>query len=180
MSALCAKKAVLQLNQEAEETKYSMSRWRTTKQKVNRPSVSQKISIPPTPLKLRFKSAMVDLFMITMPICYGVIYGVMGGGSGFETNKIEGWGYIFVAHAVVILLFWRIKGQTPGMKAYEITLCDKTGVPPSVQKLIIRFILTFISFFCFIIFLLPFFRKDRKFFHDLISGTHPRYFAENS
>ena len=156
-----------------------MSRWRTTKQKVNKPSSkSTNLAVTATPLKLRLKAAMVDLFMISMPICYGIIYGIMGGGHGYEAHRMEGWSYILILHATIIITFWKLKGQTPGMKAYEITLVKHHSTPP-LPSLIIRFGIILLSFALFILFLLPFLRKDKAFLHDITSGTYPVYQPEN-
>ena len=87
-----------------------------------------------------------------------------------------GWSYILIPLAVIIILFYFISGQTPGLKAYDMKVIDnQTGEKPSLVLSILRFLYFNIIFFTFIGLFFPFFRKDRRGIHDLLSGTSVVY-----
>jgi uncharacterized RDD family membrane protein YckC len=63
-------------------------------------------------------------------------------------------------------------GQTPGYRAYNITLVDeKTKKKPSLFIIIFRNISAILSFFTLFGWIIMFFRKDSKTLHDLLSNT---------
>lgn len=157
-----------------------MSRWRDIKQG-KQTEVKDKTSSEPSndnslppcaPLGARFKSFLTDTFLITTPIFYIVIYFIMGGGDSFAENRISGWLLIFGIHALVILLFWIIKAQTPGLKLYELKIVHtQTNEPISVAQSIVRYIVTLFAVISLFLMFLPFFRKDKRTFQDLLSNT---------
>jgi len=110
--------------------------------------------------------------MITMPLMYIVFYFVMGSREEFALNKILGWSYIFIPHFIIIFSLWFFKQQTPGLKAYDLSIVDTyTGKKPSAVSLINRYIQTFVSTLLVIPMILPFINKNKKTFQDLLSGT---------
>jgi uncharacterized RDD family membrane protein YckC len=157
-----------------------MARWRDIKNnRVEKPIEKEELdsSNSSTPISLftRFKAFIVDSFMITMPIMYFVIYIVMGSGDNFSQNKALGWSIILGAHALVMLAFLFIKKETPGMRAYGLKLIHSNpNKNINIFQILIRYILTLPSIIA--LGSVPFFRKDRKMFHDLISNT---YFSLN-
>ena len=121
---------------------------------------------------MRTRAFLVDTFMISMPIAYLVIYLIMGGGSGFEHNKTMGWFIIVVLHAPIILLLWTLKGQTPGMKAYELEIKRiSSDLRPSSLQLLIRYVATPISILSIVGVLIATWRKDKLTLQDILSGT---------
>ncbi len=163
-----------------------MSRWRKVKQGKNEgPSPkkrkekadSQRVCAP---VALRLKAFLTDTFMITMPILYIVIYFVMGSREGFREHMGEGWLIILAIHAAITIAFWYFKkGQTPGMKAYELFLIDaQTHQKPSIVKLILRYVMLQVSILSFFGMFIPFFLKSRAGLHDLVSGTCIVYQSE--
>lgn len=125
------------------------------------------------PLLVRFKAFITDTFMITMPLMYIVFYLVMGSREEFATNKIVGWLYIFIPHFIIIITFWFYKQQTPGLKAYELSIIDTyTKDKPTLVALINRYIQTFLSILFILPLCIPFFRKDKKTLQDIVSGTY--------
>lgn len=120
----------------------------------------------------RIKAFVTDSFLLAMPIFYIVIYVVMGDREGFAANMAMGWAYILIPLGLIVALFYAKAGQTPGMKAYDIKLLDnKTHHKPTFLTALLRFVFFNLVFFTFVGLLVPFFRKDRRGVHDILSGT---------
>ncbi len=158
-----------------------MSRWRDAKKGRSSPSepiekkAKKSISIDKRQLSLasRMKSFLIDTFLINMPIMYFTIYVLMDGGSGFSQNMSSGWLIIFLMNFAIVILFWSIKGQTPGLKAYEgLLVSTKTKKKVSVLQAFVRYMMTLLCILSFIGIILPFFRKDKRTLQDLLSNTY--------
>jgi uncharacterized RDD family membrane protein YckC len=153
-----------------------MARWRDTKQsKSNNKNTSTKkenVLIESSPLSTRLRAFLTDTFLITTPILYIVIYLIMGSGEAFSEDRLKGWSIILVIHLLVIIFFWFVKGQTPGLKAYELKIIDAlTKNRISFVQSLIRYSATVFVVVSFFLIFLPFIRKDKKTFQDLISNT---------
>ncbi len=153
-----------------------MARWRDTKQsKSNNKNTStkkEKKLIESSPLSTRLRAFLTDTFLITTPILYIVIYLIMGSGEAFSEDRIKGWSIILVIHLLIIIFFWFVKGQTPGLKAYELKIVDAlTKNRISFVQSLIRYSATIFVVVSFFLIFLPFLRKDTKTFQDLISNT---------
>ncbi len=157
-----------------------MGRWRDAKKgkyipkektvKVNENSFSDKNNLASVPS--RIKAFITDSFLITTPIFYITIYFVMGSGDVFSQNKAYGWLLIFTVHFVTIMLFWLIKGQTPGLKAYEGKIVDNSNKGKiSILQAFVRYMITTLAILSFFGMFLPFFRKDKRTLQDLLSNT---------
>lgn len=121
---------------------------------------------------LKIKAFITDSFMLLMPIMYVVFYFVMDGREGFSEQRLAGWLYILIPLIIVQTLFFYKTGQTPGYRAYHITLIDeKTKERPSLFVILFRNVAAILSFFTIIGWMLMFFRKDHKNLHDLLSAT---------
>ena len=48
---------------------------------------------------------------------------------------------LFLAIGIYFVLSWKYKGQTLPMKTWNIRLIDKNGLPPTVGRLILRYVL---------------------------------------
>jgi uncharacterized RDD family membrane protein YckC len=121
---------------------------------------------------LKIKAFLTDAFMLLMPIMYTVIYLIMDGRENFAAHRVEGWIYLLVPLITVQTLFMYFTGQTPGYRAYNITLVDeKTKKKPSLFIIIFRNISAILSFFTLFGWIIMFFRKDSKTLHDLLSNT---------
>jgi len=121
---------------------------------------------------MKIKAFLTDSFMLVMPIMYVVFYLIMGGREGFEEHKMMGWVYILVPLVIVQTIFMFKTGQTPGYRAYNITLIDETtGKKPSLFIILFRNLSAILSLFTFFGWIMMFFRKDKKTLHDLLSGT---------
>lgn len=121
---------------------------------------------------LKIKAFLTDAFMLLMPIMYTVFYLVMGGREGFAEDMLMGWIYILVPLILVQTIFMHLTGQTPGYRAYNITLIDEnTKEKPSLFIILFRNTAAVLSLFTLIGWALMFFRKDNKTLHDLLSAT---------
>ncbi len=119
-----------------------------------------------------FKAFLTDSFMLLMPIMYIVFYLVFGGREGFAEHRALGWLYILVPLTIIEILLLYFKGQTPGMKAYDIVLVsiyDKEKKPTLIQ-IIIRQIFAKVSFLLFL-WLIVLFMKRVRTPHDFIAQT---------
>ena len=96
----------------------------------------------------------------------------MGSGEAFSEDRLKGWSIILVIHLLIIIFFWFVKGQTPGLKAYELKIVDAlTKNRISFVQSLIRYSATVFVVVSFFLIFLPFIRKDKKTFQDLISNT---------
>jgi len=121
---------------------------------------------------LKIKAFLTDAFMLLMPIMYTVFYLVMGGREGFAEDMLMGWIYILVPLILVQTIFMHLTGQTPGYRAYNITLIDEnTKQKPSLFIILFRNMAAVLSLFTLIGWAMMFFRKDNKTLHDLLSAT---------
>jgi len=121
---------------------------------------------------LKIKAFLTDAFMLVMPIMYVVFYLIMGGREGFAEHKAMGWLYILVPLVIVQTIFMFKTGQTPGYRAYDITVIDEaSGAKPSLFIILFRNLAAILSLFTFFGWIMMFFRKDHKTLHDLLSGT---------
>ena len=121
---------------------------------------------------LKIKAFLTDAFMLLMPIMYVVFYLVMDGREDFAEHKLVGWLSILTPLIIIQTLFMYKTGQTPGYRAYNITLIDaQTKTKPSLWIILFRNLAATLSFFTLVGWLLMFFRKDHKTLHDLLSAT---------
>lgn len=150
-----------------------MAKWRDVKQnRINKKDIEQKEEKNfCSSLSTRLKAFLTDSFLITTPILYIVIYLIMGSGEGFAQNRLAGWGIIIGVHSIIIILFWLIKQQTPGMKAYQVKLVTSKLEKVSIIHLLIRYIATLFAIVSLFLLFVPFFNKQRKTFQDIISNT---------
>ncbi|MEY3089981.1 MAG: hypothetical protein RL113_297 [Pseudomonadota bacterium] len=149
------------------------------KARANKPKEAKKKNPPDhfNPMRyassfIKIKAFITDAFMLLTPIVYAVFYLVMDGREGFEAHKLMGWIFILIPLVIVQTLFFYFSGQTPGYRAYDITLVDiYTHKTPTLPIIIFRNLTTILSFLTFFGWVMMFFRKDHKTLHDLLSAT---------
>jgi len=121
---------------------------------------------------MKIKAFLTDAFMLLMPIMYVVFYLLMDGREGFAEHKLLGWFYILLPLVIVQTIFMYKTGQTPGYRAYNITVIDEnTKEKPTLFILLFRNLAAILSLFTILGWALMFFRKDNKTLHDLLSAT---------
>ncbi len=127
----------------------------------------------------KIKAFLTDSFMLVMPIMYVVFYLIMGGREGFAEHKALGWVYILVPLVIAQTIFMFKTGQTPGYRAYNLTLIDDfTGEKPSLFIILFRNLCAVLSLLTLFGWVMMFFRKDSKTLHDLLSRTAVIYKSE--
>jgi len=120
----------------------------------------------------KIKAFVTDSFMLMMPIMYIVMYLIMDGREGFQSNMLLGWVYIFVPLIIAQSLFMIKTAQTPGYRAYNLMLIDEqTGEKPTAFIVLFRNFSAVLSFFTLFGWVMMFFRKDAKTLHDLLTRT---------
>lgn len=152
-----------------------MSRWRDVKHKKSKINASEKTEEKSNlclNIASRLKAFLLDSFLITTPILYLVMYVIMGDGVGFSQDRALGWSLILTFHFPIIILFWKYKQQTPGLKAYDLAVVDNNNKNSiTFFQALIRYNVTLICVISFFLMFLPFFRKDKKTLQDIISNT---------
>ncbi len=125
-----------------------------------------------TSLSSRFKAFLTDLFLVSTPITYIIIYIFFDGGKDFANHRILGWSLILGISAFIITFFWYVKKQTPGMKAYELKIVNYKNERISYIQALIRYLATFFAICSVFLTFVAFFRKDKRTFQDIISQTN--------
>ena len=96
----------------------------------------------------------------------------MGSLKDAGADKVTTWGYILIALGIIVVSFYCISGQTPGLKAYNLKVVDiNTKQKPSFVLAVLRYFFFTIVALSVVGLFYPFFRKDRRGVHDLLSGT---------
>lgn len=153
-----------------------MSRWRDVKKGIHTKQeddnkAEEKGTLFCAHLPNRLKAFIVDIFLIMMPILYITTYMIMEGKEDFQGSEIARW-VTSILYAIIIIAFWVKNGQTPGFKAYEMKVIDdETKGTVSFSKALLRYLLFIVSAMSIIGLFLPFFRKDRRTLHDLLSKS---------
>ena len=117
------------------------------------------------------KAFIVDLFIIAMPLFYGVTYLVLGSKEALWRNQAS-IALIWLAYGAICAAFYTRSAQTPGYKLAGLYLIDvRSGRKASFFRALARFVCFVLAGFSVIGLLICFFRKDRLNLHDLLSGT---------
>ena len=154
-----------------------MARWRDTKKgKFTKKNIENEqpqevvLNQSCSPL-FRIKAFITDMFMIMMPIVYITTYLILDGKDSFQGSEMARW-ITMGLYGLIVIIFWVKKGQTPGFKAYDIILVnDKDKQTLSLVTATLRYFMFIVSAISIIGVLLPFFRKDKKTFQDLVMNT---------
>jgi len=154
-----------------------MARWRDTKKGKNVKKVTEEKkeqNVTPnqscSPL-FRIKAFITDMFMIMMPIMYITTYIILDGKDSFQGNEFAHW-ITMAVYGAITITFWVKKGQTPGFKAYDLILVDdKDKKTLGLIHATLRYMMFIVSAISILGVILPFFRKDKKTFQDLVMST---------
>ena len=149
-------------------------RFRDTKQK--RETKTNKVKKPRIPFAtsgVKAKAFLTDVFMLLMPMFYLSIYVVFDGLEDVASHRLEAWAYAMIPFLLILTIFMvKDEGRTPGarsqgLKVIEFHSLDK----PSLFSIVFRNITLLFSMFIPIFWFIPFFRKDKRMLHDLLSAT---------
>ncbi len=96
----------------------------------------------------------------------------LGLGAGIVVPGIWMWVHLFLVTGIYFLWFWTHGGQTLAMQTWKIRLVGADGNPPTLNKLIVRYVLMWPSTLIYGIGVWwALFDRDRQFLHDRIAGT---------
>ena len=139
------------------------------KQKQLKDELQDRVNYASYPDKV--KAVIIDLFMIYAPILYFITYVVVGGKDEFQSSQLAHVSGVLVYGLIYSILISKF-GQTPGKKAYDIKVVDaKTYKNIPFFRAFVRFVSFLLSATVLIGILLPFYRKDKRALHDLMSST---------
>ena len=129
----------------------------------------------------RLVAYIIDGIIITVGVW--IIYAIFGLG-GFAAGQATSEVVFTTTHAIglilaivwsigYIIVFWSVKGQTPGKMIMGIKIISTDGSPIGVGKAILRLIGYAISGIVFYLgFLWIIWDKDKQGWHDKIAGTY--------
>ncbi len=129
--------------------------------------------LPYASVGLKVKAFLTDVFMIFMILFYFVIYIVMGSLENASHEKLLSWTYALIPYTIIISLFMiKDKGRSPGLRSQSLQVVDSHSFKQaSAFTIIFRNITFLLTLSIPFIWILPFFRKDNKTLHDLLSAT---------
>ncbi|WP_104758199.1 RDD family protein [Helicobacter salomonis] len=131
--------------------------------------ISQTLSALHTPARL--KALLVDIFMLYTPLLYVSAYVILGSAQSFRTHQ----GVIFACVGVygcLSALFVAFSGQTPGWRYAGLKLVDsKSGGKVGFWRAWARFGLWLVVASTLVGLFIPFFTRDKRLLHDVLSGT---------
>lgn len=88
---------------------------------------------------------------------------------------LPGWllmGHVFVVLGAYFVWYWSHGGQTLAMQTWKIQIASTNGEPPSLQRLLLRYLLAWPALGYFGVGIIwALFDRDRQFLHDRIAGT---------
>lgn len=97
---------------------------------------------------------------------------VLGMGFGIV---LPGWvliSHVFIVLGAYFIWYWHHGGQTLAMQTWKLRLSTPGGVPPSLARLVLRYVLAWPSVIYFGAGILwALFDRDRQFLHDRMAGT---------
>ncbi len=146
-------------------------RWRKLKQKKVTKHIDKKQSVLYARYTDKIKGFITDMFMIYVPILYIIGYVVLNGKDEFQASGLAQFAAVAL-YAVIYALFIAKTGQTPGKKAYNMKVVDaKTLKNISFFRALWRYVAFLFTAMTLLGLLLPFYRKDKRALHDLLSST---------
>ena len=141
-----------------------------SKQK-HRDTQKKPLTLPFARMTDKIKAFITDMFMIYTPILYIITYVIMGGKDAFQASNIAPFVGVTL-YAIIYAILLAKFAQTPGKKAYNIKVVDeKTLKNLSFFRALFRYFIFLVSATLLVGLLFPFFRKDRKFIHDIICNS---------
>jgi len=149
-------------------------RFREVKQqKIKGSNATEKPTIPFASLGVKAKAFLTDVFMLLMPMLYISIYLLHDGLKDVAVHRLEAWGYAIVPFLILLTLFMlKDEGRTPGARSQGLKVIEFHSLAnPSLFSILFRNFTLLFSLFIPIFWFVPFFRKDKRMVHDLLSAT---------
>lgn len=80
--------------------------------------------------------------------------------------------HVFIVLGIYFVWYWRHGGQTLAMQTWKVRLVGQDGKPPSLQQVLLRYVLSWPSLLFYGAGLIwALFDRERQFLHDRLSGT---------
>ena len=149
-------------------------RFRDTKQnRATKTDYVEKPRIPFATTGVKAKAFLTDVFMLLMPILYISIYLIFDGLEDVASHRLEAWAYAMIPFLLILTGFMiKDEGRTPGARAQGLKVIEfHTLNKPSFFSIIFRNFALLFSLFIPIFWFVPFFIKDKRTVHDLLSAT---------
>lgn len=81
-------------------------------------------------------------------------------------------GHLFIVLGAYFLWYWNHGGQTLAMQTWKLQISTPTGIAPSMQRLVVRYLL---AWPCILFYgaglIWALFDREKQFLHDRIAGT---------
>lgn len=128
---------------------------------------------PAPSIRRRLASMLYDALLLVGAVFFGFLVPNIVLGMAFSIVLPSGilfFHLLFVVGAYFVW-FWRRDGRTLAMKTWKIRLVAADGSRPSLDRLILRFLLAGPCVLLLVGILWALFDRDRQFLHDRLSGT---------
>lgn len=125
-------------------------------------------------IRRRIASMAYESLLLLAVLSAGFLLPHLALGMAFSI-AVPGWAlliHVFVLVGAYFLWCWRHGGQTLPMQTWKIQLSTSNGVPPSIMRLALRYVLAWPSLVYFGVGIFwALFDRDRQFLHDRLAGT---------
>ena len=146
-------------------------RWRKLKHKNSTKKIDTQVRVVYARYTDKIKGVITDMFMIYAPILYIITYVILNGKEEFQASALAQFSGVALYGIIYSVMIART-GQTPGKKAYDMKVVDaKSFQTISFFRAFWRFIAFLLTATTLVGLLLPFYRKDKRALHDLLSST---------
>lgn len=146
-------------------------RWRKLKRNKLTRKIDKEQSVVYAKYTDKIKALITDMFMIYTPILYIITYVILNGKEAFQASALAQFSGVAL-YALIYAVFIAKSGQTPGKKAYSMKVVDvKTHKKISFFRALWRYVAFLFTATTLVGLFLPFYRKDRRALHDLLSST---------
>ena len=125
-------------------------------------------------IRRRFASMLYECLLLLGVLSVGFMLPHLVLGMGFKIT-LPGpflFLHVFLVLGAYFIWFWRHGGQTLAMQTWKLRLVDRSGCPPALNQLVLRYLLTWPSLLFYgagLVWLI--FDRERQFLHDRLSGT---------
>ena len=112
------------------------------------------------------------LLLGVLPVTFMLHHLALGLGFGITLPGPLLLAHMFLVTGAYFLWYWRRNGQTLAMQTWKLQLCSVTGGTPTIQQLVLRYLLSWPSLVCYgagIVWAI--FDREHQFLHDRLAGT---------
>lgn len=129
-------------------------------------------NLPPAGLSRRAASIIYDALLVAALWMVAAAIVVIPAGTEIQPGNPAFQFYLLVVWYLYFAIFWRVGGQTLGMKAWRIRLVAVDTQRPGWGQITVRFLFAGVSLACLGLgFIWTLFDRENRSWHDMISGT---------